>query len=249
MDQPATRFENLQGKRVLITGGSTGVGRAAALMFASEGCRVFICGSNPQHLADALHAGKGLLGEIGGIAIDLRNPGSIAALFQAVDEWLGEIDIGLLNTGVGCHGVLTSITHEECQEVIQVNLVSYICCASELMRRMSGRGGQIIMTGSMSAAVAEEEAAIYVATKAGVRGFARSLRKEANPLGIRVSLIEPGSIGTDMVDETCEQQRAMQDSLKMLRAEDVARAIFLVASQPLRCDVIEMQIRPHLQII
>lgn len=249
MDQHSIGLESLGGKRVLVTGGSTGVGRATALMFAAHGGRVFICGSDPRHLADAIDAGRQQGTEIGGIALDLRKPDSIEALFNGADEWLGHIDIAVLNAGLGAHGVLTSMSHQQCHEVVHVNLLSYIACSLELIKRMTGRGGQIIMTGSMSAAVAEEEAAVYVATKAGVRGFARSLRKEANPLGIRVSLIEPGSIGTDMVDETCEQQREMQASLRMLQAEDVARAIFVVASQPARCDVIELQVRPHLQLI
>lgn len=249
MDQSSIGLESLAGKRVLITGGSTGVGRATALMFAAQDCRVFICGSDGQHLADAIDAARQQGAEIGGIAIDLRKPDSIEALFKGADEWLGDIDIAILNAGRGAHGVLTSMSHQECHEVIHVNLLSYIACSLELLKRMQGRGGQIIMTGSMSAEIAEEEAAVYVATKSGVRGFARSLRKEANPLGVRVSLIEPGTIGTDMVDETCEQQRAMQESHKMLQAEDVARAIVLVASQPARCDVIELQVRPHLQII
>ena len=249
MDLHSIGLESLNGKQVLITGGSTGVGRATALMFAAAGCRVFICGSNGQHLADAIEAGRQQGAEIGGIAIDLRKQDSIEALFRGADEWLGHIDIAVLNAGIGAHGVLTSMSHEECREVVTVNLLSYIACSLESIKRMQGRGGQIIMTGSMSAAVADEHATVYTATKSGVRGFARSLRKEANPLGIRVSLVEPGSIGSDMVDETCEQQREMQESLKMLKAEDVARAIFFLASQPARCDVIELQVRPHLQIV
>src|SRR5690606_38389336 len=85
--------------------------------------------------------------------------------------------------------------------------------------------------------------------KSGVRGFAFSLRKEANPLGIRVSLLEPGSIGTEMVDESPERQREMQEELKMLSADDVARAEFYVLSQPERCDVVQLQLRPHIQIV
>jgi NAD(P)-dependent dehydrogenase (short-subunit alcohol dehydrogenase family) len=249
MDLHSIGFETLAQKRVLITGGSTGVGRATALMFAAQGCRVFICGRDGQHLADAIEAGRQQGAEIGGIAVDVGKPEGIETLFKGADEWLGQLDIAILNAGLGAHGPLTAMSREEYREVVNVNLLSYIACSWESLKRMKGRGGQIIMTGSMSAAIAEEEAAVYVATKSGVRGFARSLRKEANPLGIRVSLIEPGTIGSDMVDESCEQQRAMQESHKMLQAEDVARAIFLVASQPARCDVIELQVRPHMQII
>jgi NADP-dependent 3-hydroxy acid dehydrogenase YdfG len=105
------------------------------------------------------------------------------------------------------------------------------------------------MIGSLSAEVFDPNAAVYTATKAGVRGFAGSLRKELNPHGIRVSLIEPGSIGTDMVDESAAEQQRMQEEMKMLRADDVARAILFVLTQPERSDVIHLQVRPHLQIV
>ena len=68
-------------------------------------------------------------------------------------------------------------------------------------------------------------------------------------MGIRVSLVEPGSIGTDMVDESPEQQKKAQEDLKMLKAEDIAESILFILSQPERCDVITMQVRPRLQII
>jgi NAD(P)-dependent dehydrogenase (short-subunit alcohol dehydrogenase family) len=240
---------SLEGKRVIVTGGSTGVGRAVALMFAALGCRVFICGRDRQHLADAIAAGRGQRGEIGGIPVDLGSREGVETFFQGADDWLGGVDIAILNAGLGAHGELASMSRGEYRNVIEVNLVSHVACSHELIPRMKGSGGQIVLIGSMSAAVAEEMAAVYVATKAGLRGFARSLRKEANPMGIRVSLIEPGSIGTDMVDEDAARQREMQEELRMLKAEDVARTILFVARQPPRCDVIELQVRPHLQII
>ncbi|MCW1925170.1 SDR family oxidoreductase [Luteolibacter arcticus] len=242
-------MEALEGKGVLIAGGTTGVGRATALMFAAQGCRVFVCGRDPQRLAEAIETGRQQGAEIGGVAADIGKVEGVEALFKGAEEWLGEIDIAILNAGLGAHGELTTMSHEECREVVNVNLLSYIACSLESIKRMRERGGQIIMTGSMSAAVFDKNAAVYTATKAGVRGFARSLRKEANPLGIRVCLIEPGSIATDMVDETEEEQRAMQATFRMLHADDVARAILFVASQPKRSDVIELQVRPHLQVV
>ena len=239
----------LDGKRVLVTGGTTGVGRATAALLARQGCRVFICGSDPRHLEDAIKEIEASGGEVGGTASDLGTTEGIHGLFAAADKWLGGLDIAILNAGLGSHGLLIDMEHEECRKVIHVNLVSYVSCALEGIKRMKGKGGQIVMTGSMSAELAEENAAVYVATKAGVRGFAYSLRKEANPMGIRVSLVEPGSIGTDMVDESPEQQKKAQEDLKMLKAEDIAESILFILSQPERCDVITMQVRPRLQII
>jgi NAD(P)-dependent dehydrogenase (short-subunit alcohol dehydrogenase family) len=239
----------LAGKRVLITGGTTGVGAATSALLAAEGCRVFICGRDPERLAATLASVKASGGEIGGVATDLASIEGVQALFAASDEWLGVPEIVVLNAGLGQNGELTDLTHEECREVINVNLLSYISCALEGIKRMRGTGGHIVMIGSMSAEVFDERASVYVASKCGVRGFAYSLRKEANPLGISVSLIEPGSIGTDMVDETPERQRVMQDEFRMLRADDVARSIAFVVAQPKRCDVIKLQLRPHLQIV
>ena len=110
-------------------------------------------------------------------------------------------------------------------------------------------GGHIINIGSMSADVREVDSSVYVATKAGIQGFSEALRKELNRHKIKVSLIEPGSVGTDMQEETPEEQRQKQEKCEMLKAEDIARAIAYCITQPARCDVVVLQIRPHQQSI
>jgi len=251
MEEDVYRPVDLRSQRALIAGGTTGVGRATAALLASRGCRVFICGRDPGDLEKAIEGVRKDGGEISGVSADLAEIAGVRKLFKAADEWLGGLDIAVLNAGIGSHGELVTISHEELRAVVNVNLLSVIHCSQEALRRMStsGKGGQIVMTGSLSAEVFDERAAVYTATKAGIRGFAGSLRKEANPLGVRVSLLEPGSIGTDMVDESLEEQRRMQDEMRMLRAEDVARSIFFVLTQPARCDVISLQVRPHLQLV
>lgn len=239
----------LQGKRVLVAGGTTGVGRAIARLLAMLGCRVFICGRNPEALQEALQSIRDEGGEIYGTNVDLGKAGEIERLFAEADTWLGALDIAILCAGLGSHGKLTDMSHEECRSIVNVNLLSFIGCSLEALRRMAGKRGQIVMIGSLSAEVFDSDAAVYTATKCGVRGFAASLRKEANPAGVRVSLIEPGSIGTDMVDESPEEQRRMQEEMKMLRPEDIARCVLHVLTQPPLCDVIQLQVRPHLQLI
>lgn len=80
-----------------------------------------------------------------------------------------------------------------------------------------------------------------------MQGFSESLRKEVNGLGIKITLIEPGAVGTDMQPRDGQEQKI--EALEMLKAEDIAVAIYYCLATPLRCDVVSMQIRPHAQII
>jgi NADP-dependent 3-hydroxy acid dehydrogenase YdfG len=103
--------------------------------------------------------------------------------------------------------------------------------------------------GSMSADVREEGSSVYVATKAGIQGFSESLRKELNPKNIKVTLIEPGAVDTDMQPGSQSEKQEQMDSLEMMPAEDIAMAVAFCLAQHERCDIVGMQIKPHLQII
>lgn len=116
-------------------------------------------------------------------------------------------------------------------------------------RMKEQKRGHIINVGSMSADVRETGSAVYVATKSGIQGFSESLRKEINELGIKVTLIEPGAVGTDMQPVSVSDQEGKQEKLEMLKSEDIAYAILFTLAQPMRCDVVEMRIRPHMQLI
>jgi NADP-dependent 3-hydroxy acid dehydrogenase YdfG len=121
----------------------------------------------------------------------------------------------------------------------------------EAVERMKANGwGHIVNIGSMSADVREKDSSVYVATKSGIQGFSEALRKEVNPLGIKVTLIEPGAVGTDMQSEySPKEQRKQIEKMEMLRAEDIAACVLYTITQPKRCDVVSLQIRPHLQSI
>lgn len=241
--------KRLEGKKVLITGGTTGIGRATSVLLAEAGCKVFICGSDPTHLADALVDINGAGGNASGVTLDLSKTEATAKLFEAADERLGPVDIVILNAGLAISGKLTDATPEACREVVATNLLAYILGAREATKRMDGRGGTIVMIGSMSAHTFDEDAAVYTATKSGIGGFAKSFRKEANTRGIRVAYVEPGLVGTDMLDEPPEEQREKEAAREMLLAEDIARSVLFLLEQPDRCDVVSMEVRPHLQRI
>jgi NADP-dependent 3-hydroxy acid dehydrogenase YdfG len=100
----------------------------------------------------------------------------------------------------------------------------------------------------MSADLRSGGSSIYAATKSGIQAFAEALRKEVNPRESKVSLIEPGKTGSDMVEESPSEQRNLIHKHDMLRAEDIAVAVHYVLTQPARRDIVSLQIRPHLQL-
>lgn len=242
---------NLKGLGVVITGGTTGIGRATAILLAQKGANVLVIGNSAEHLEETLESIKaaGAQGEFAGITADLATKEGVEAVFNKADETLGKFDV-LINNAALAYQSVSDGSYEDWERVIKTNLLGYIACTRCAIDRMSQhKQGHIIHVGSMSADVREQGSSIYVATKAGIQGFAEAMRKEVNEKGIKVSLIEPGAVGTDMQPADAYEQKQKQQNMEMLKAEDIATAIIYTLEQPLRCDVVELKIRPHLQII
>lgn len=246
---PHTTTESLEGKRILITGGTTGIGRAIAILLGSYGAKIFTFGRHQEQLDEVLDAIRQAGGQADGMTADVTEKGDIQQVFQQADEALGGLDI-LINSAALGAGSLSEMADSDWRYVIETNLVGYLATTKEALNRMqSQKKGHIVLIGSMSANVREEGSSVYVATKAAIQGLAESLRKEVNKDGIKVSLIEPGAVGSDMQSTTPEEERENQKTGEMLRAEDIAVCVHYILTQPERCDVVGIQIRPHLQLI
>ena len=242
-------FTQLSEKRILITGGTTGIGRATALLLAERGAQVLIFGRHEKELNDAMRDLKGVSSKVHGMTGDASRIEDVRRVFKEVDDKLGGIDVLINNAALAAEG-LASMKQEDWEYVVRSNLIGYMSCAQEAINRMKPRKqGHIIHVGSMSADVREKDSSVYVATKSAVQGFTEALRKEVNEMGIKVSLIEPGSVGTDMQEESPQEQRQKIARCEMLKAEDIARCIEYCLIQPQRCDVVVVQIRPHKQPI
>lgn len=241
-----TEKPSLNGRKAIITGGTTGIGRAIAVLLASEGAKVFVCGREPQHLQDAL-ARIREVGEGDGINIDLAEPDGVDRLVAASKDFFGEFDIAIINAAIPAKGV-TKMSAEELRYAIAVDFTAYLAtahAAAEVMRDH----GDIVFTGSMSAHVLGGESSVYAGMKAGIQGFAEALRKELGPKGIKVGVIEPGKTGADFQYEsfTAEEQAEQINKEWMLRAEDIAVAAHFLLTQPRRSVVQQITIAPRTQ--
>lgn len=242
---------SMKGKRILITGGTTGIGRATAILLASQGARIMIFGRHRQPLDETMEAINGLDVETDcfGMTADVADPKDIKRIFDIVDSQFRNLDILINNAALPYESIMEG-TYQDWQYIINTNLLGYMACCNEAVKRMKeNTSGHIVNIGSISADQRGKDSSVYVATKAGIQGFNESLRKEVNELGIKVSLIEPGLVGSDMIEEDAQEQRKKIAAMEMLKAEDIAMSVLYCLSQPRRCDVISLQIRPHLQIL
>lgn len=238
----------LKGKVALITGGTTGIGRATAILLAQNGAEIAIFGRHHRELDDALNdigslSGKRALGMIA----DTAHKDSIENVFKEIDARYGRIDILVNNAGLGARSILDS-GYDGWKYIVEVNILGYMLCARLALDRMLPRNsGDIVNISSMSAELREAGADLYVATKSAINGFNDSLRRKLLGTDIKFTLIEQGSVGTDMIDMTIDDQKMAEAGHLLLKAEDVAESIFFVLAQAPRVEITRIQLKAKKQ--
>lgn len=237
----------LQGKRILVTGGTTGIGRATVALLAAEGARIVTFGRD----ADALRVSLEDLGEhrnaVHGTTGDVSNPADVDRIFGLVDEQLGGIDMLVSCAALGAQPI-HEMADEDWRYVIDTNLVGTLACARPAIVRMKqAGGGHLLFVGSISTDIKAEGESVYSATKAGIQAFAETLRKEVASLGIKVSVVQPGSVATDMQECSEQEKREAVARGEMLHAAEIAEAIAFVLTRSEEADVVNLRIEPRLQ--
>lgn len=236
-----TEMPSLEGRKAIITGGTTGIGRAIGVLLASEGVEIFTCGRDEQHLADGLER----INEVGkgsGVALDLAEKGAVDRFFAEAKEKLGDYDIAIINAAIPVEGV-TAESEDDVRYAVAVDFTAYVLSAHKAAAAMKDKG-DLILIGSMSAHSLGGESSIYSGIKKGIQGFGEALHKELGGKGIKVGLIEPGKTGADFQypDIPAEEQRKLINEDKMLRAEDIAVAAHFMLTQPRRAVVMQMAV-------
>jgi len=230
---------NLDGKRVLITGSSRGIGQAAARVFHSLGAKVAINGRSAGSIANgiaALGGGKRIIPAPGDIA---TVKGCEEAVRSAV-EGLGGLDVLVNSAGVGDAGPLMDCDEEMWDRILNVNLRGTFFCIRAAYPHLKASRGNIVNVGSDAGLIGEKKLSVYCASKGGVVNMTRALALELAP-DVRVNCVCPGYTDTDMVrrdtiETAADPARAEAEVMsyaplkRMARPEEVGKAIAYLAS-------------------
>jgi len=241
---------SLDGKRVLITGAGGGVGREVAQRMAEAGAKMVLTDRN----LDTLNTLNSLIGGENGalaVAADLGSAQGVDRVFAEVDARLGGLDILVACAGIGSEPLM-AFNDESWRDVITSNLVSYVACARRAIDRirLGPRGeGSIILLGSISVHIKAVGESVYNAAKGGVASFAETLRKEMIPDSIRVTLIEPGAIGSAMQPFDTKERARLIAAEELLPPAEVAEAVMFAATRPVGVDCVTLRIEPMVQKI
>jgi NAD(P)-dependent dehydrogenase (short-subunit alcohol dehydrogenase family) len=240
-----TAQTSLRGRRAIVTGGTTGIGRAVAVLLAAEGAHVYLIGTDQAHLDETLARVRQVGTGDGGL-FDLSQPDQVGAAVDAADAALGGYDVVVANAAEAAGGV-TEMDEAALLHAIALNFTHYLLLTQRAARDMSE--GDVVMIGSTSAYVLGPHSTVYAGIKSGLQGFSIALRRELGPKGVRVALVEPGLTGSDMQlpDMPPEKQREMIGEEKMLRAEDIAAGVHYLLTQPRRAVIQRLTISPRVQ--
>ncbi|RZS80015.1 short-subunit dehydrogenase [Motilibacter rhizosphaerae] len=188
-----SRFD-LTGRVVLVTGGTAGIGRATAKLLHRKGATVVVCGRHEGRLQETVAELPGTHG----IRADTTVPEDRASLLAEVLERHGRLDALVLNAGQGWAGLVEDMPAEDVERVIAVNLTATVQLArAALPALLADGGGDLVVMSSIAAWSQVPPLTVYCATKAGVQGFARGLRREVSGRGVRVHTVNPVAVRTE----------------------------------------------------
>jgi NADP-dependent 3-hydroxy acid dehydrogenase YdfG len=244
-------WQPLRGNVALVTGASSGIGEATALTLAKAGAAVAV-GARRQDRVDALaerieaDGGRALAHRV-----DVADEDAARAFVRAAHDELGGLDVIVNNAGVMLLGPVAGADTEQWRRMIGVNLLGLLYCTHAALELMAtAGGGHIVNVSSVAGRRATAGAAVYNMTKFGVHAFSEALRQEALHAGVRVTIVAPGYVETELqghnenplVVRTMESMREKIGDV--LQAGDIADAILYAVTRPPHVDINEVLVRP-----
>lgn len=248
----------LEGTVALVTGASSGIGEAAAVALAAEGASVAL----GARRLDRLESLSARISQEGGVAlpveVDVSSAERATAAVERTVSELGRLDILINNAGLMLLGPAVGAPLEDWQHMLEVNVAGLLYCAHAalpyLLRAAEDgprRVADLVNISSVAGRVVRRGSAVYNLTKHGVGAFSESLRQEVAPRHVRVSLLEPGAVDTELRDhnrpEIQEQINRRFADIEILKASEIADAIVFIVTRPRHMAINELLVRPSEQ--
>ncbi|MCA3069874.1 MAG: SDR family oxidoreductase [Rhodocyclaceae bacterium] len=232
----------------IVTGAGSGIGRASALALLRDGWHVALAGRRPDVL-QAVAAESGAGARALAVPTDITSPESVAALFAAVKQAWGRLDLVFNNAGLNAPGVpLEDLPVEKWLAVVNTNLTGAFLCTQQAFRMMKDQvpmGGRIINNGSISAHVPRPDSAPYTASKHGITGLTRTTALDGRKYDIACCQIDVGNAMTELAARMSKGVKQANGEIKaepMIDVEDVGRTVLHMANQPLNVNLFTVTI-------
>jgi NADP-dependent 3-hydroxy acid dehydrogenase YdfG len=241
----------LDGKVALVTGASSGIGEATAVALAREGAAVALGARRVDRLESLRERIEADGGRAVAIPLDVTDEAQAGAFVERARAELGGVDILVNNAGVMLLGIVTGADTDEWRRMIEVNLLGLLYCTHAALPPMTEqKGGHIVNVSSVAGRFGRAGSAVYNMTKWGVGGFSEGLRQEVLHAGIRVTIVEPGFVETELAGHNedpavQEMIRKLQEEIgELLTADDIADAILHAVTRPQHVSINEVLVRP-----
>jgi NADP-dependent 3-hydroxy acid dehydrogenase YdfG len=245
--------QKLAGKVAIITGASAGIGAATAIALAEEGAYVAIAARRADRLNEVAQKIEALGGKVLQVITDVTDEAQVQNLIAKTKETFGRIDILVNNAGIAIAGQIANANTDDWRKMIDVNIFGVLYATHAVLPiLLEQKSGHIVNVSSVAGRTVRAGIGLYNLTKWGVNAFSEALRLEVTPQNIRVTVVEPGMVNTEIDQHISdpvayENSQALRKSITSLESEDIANAIVYAVTQPERVDVNEIMIRPTTQ--
>lgn len=234
----------MEDKVVLIVGGSGGIGRASADLFAKAGAKVVLAARNKEKAEEKAKEINDNGGEAFVIEVDVTDHASVSDMAREVHDTLGKIDVLVNAFGTGLIQPLLDIKPEHAKELFDVNVFGTFLVTQTVARYMATeKEGRVIMFPGILGKAVMKNTSVYSASKYAITGFTKALVEEFRRGDVKFSLLYFGGVNTDFWDNPNVEMRVQKD--KMLTPQEVAKAVYYAASQPAQSVLNEIVLQPE----
>ncbi|MFD9857568.1 SDR family oxidoreductase [[Kitasatospora] papulosa] len=240
---------SLEGHVALVTGAGSGIGRATARALASAGASVAVAGRRVDRLEELRDELEAEGGTVLVLELDVTDEQAVAAAVRSAVETLGRLDILVNNAGLMLLGPVENADTTDWTRMMDTNVMGLMYTTHAALPELIRNRGTIVQISSIAARVVGRGSAVYNATKFAVNGFSEGLRQEVTERGVRVVVIEPGTVETELREHITHapSKAAIAErvaKIRQLQSEDIAAAVLYAVTAPPHATVNEIFIRP-----